>query len=554
MTTSAIATVAGAAARSNSGTRNVLEMVNTVYESMVGLLGRMNPNRDPEGVLQCVRKAALFAWDWHPGRYADGALENVALKIGADLERHCGTRILGTRGPDMPPRTRERHVLHVATSLRAVGGHTRLIINWVRTDTRSQHSILVTEQGTHPMPDWAAEAVANTGGSIVVLPSDAPLLAKALWARRCAAQDVDLVLLHHHGHDVVPTVAYATTSSPTVAVLNMADHLFWLGSGVADAVVNCRRAGQELSERRRFTRRNVILPLPLSPAPAQDIRAEARARLSIPDSQVVLLSIGWRHKYRPTSTHNFFRTAAAILEQNPDAHVYLIGPGPKEVQEYTLGNVHPRLHALGVQEELAAYHAAADIYLEGFPLTSPTALLEVARRGVACVGAIAPQSEVLGIDDLALSGVLPIPTGDGQYVETVSRLIRDPEERSRLGRTLQQRVEMYHCGDGWLSRLEPIYAALAALGHCPTSIPPAQFQATNDDSGRSLLEGEKSDWFHLLQRMQVDFKYFLPAGLIPVMRTSRRFRDVAWGEWYARLWAHLLKHWVLYRLGCPPHA
>src|SRR4051794_2226458 len=74
--------------------------------------------------LCCLQQIAEFCQFFHPGRFADGGLENVALVGGKRLERLAGgwgpCPGLGGLGGGGGPR---RHVLHVATAVQAVGGH-----------------------------------------------------------------------------------------------------------------------------------------------------------------------------------------------------------------------------------------------------------------------------------------------------------------------------------------------------------------------------------------------------------------------------------------------
>src|SRR5262249_26815759 len=134
----------------------------------------------------------------------------------------------------------------------------------------------------------------------------------------------DMVILHHHPDDVVPVVAFATDRCPPVAILNQAHHVFWLGSSIADAVIEIWPAGRPVSQTRRFVKRCLFLPIPLS-APPQVSRNRARRALQIPDDTVVMLSIGSAFKYTPTDTHNFYKVASRLLAQHPKTHLYLVG-------------------------------------------------------------------------------------------------------------------------------------------------------------------------------------------------------------------------------------
>ena len=62
---------------------------------------------------------------------------------------------------------------------------------------------------------------------------------------------------------MAPVLAFADKRCPPVALLNHADHIFWLGSTISDLIINQRDIGKVLSEERRFARHNTVLPIPL---------------------------------------------------------------------------------------------------------------------------------------------------------------------------------------------------------------------------------------------------------------------------------------------------
>ncbi len=520
-----------------------------IYDTLTRLVERMDAPRNAEAVLRCVQTVASFAWHSHAGRYADGMLENPVLEIGKRLDSLCPRDCPGTDGPGAPPRRRERHVLHVATAVYPIGGHTRLLVNWMRNDVRSQHSVLLTRQSGGVVSGWLTDAVQESGGVVINLPDTLSLLAKARRTREVARGEIDLIVLHHHPDDPLPSVAFAVPGLPPVALLNHADHVFWLGSGVADAVLNIRESGRHLSERRRFTRKNLLLPIPLAPAVHEATRAEACNQLGITQDQLVLLSMGSASKYRPTVEANFFRAARAILEANPEAHLYLVGVSVRDVEELAPEHAHPRLHPLGFIENPSLYQSAADLYVEGFPHGSLTALLEAARRGIPCVGAVASGSPVLASDDVALTGLLATPSTEAAYVAQVTRLVRAAEERLRVGRAFRRATESCHCGDGWLEHLERVYEALRGVPHAPRPIPHSRFSATRDDTALSAMQEVTFNGTRLLQTLRRELSGFLPAGLLPVLRFALLFRDFAGREWCLELGRDLVKKWLRTYLG-----
>lgn len=459
-----------------------LRLNNRYYESLLRHIATLHPEREPETLAQCLGLAAFFASTRHCGRFADGALENFGLELAARLEtsasrydrRSCEFTSFS------PARSAKRHVLHVSTAVHPTGGHTRTILKWLANDPDTCHSLLLTRQGDTPIAPWISGPIRDNGGTLVVLPPDAPLLAKSLWLRRAAQSSVDLIVLQQFPDDIVPVIACGTPSCPPVAVLNHADHVFWLGGTIADAVINHRQVARDVSEARRFTRRNLTLPVPLDGALSVGSRADARRELNIPDSAMVLLSVGRERKYVPTRTRNFYRAALAILEANPGAHLYLVGVSWNAALDYLRDARHERLHFVGSIEDPSVFQRAADVYLEGFPFGSQTALLESVLAGGAPVRALAPHSELLVTNDIALSG-LAVAVSEQEYIERATSLIRDVAERKRLALEIGTRVRDYHTGPGWRARLEIVYAALDGVNHEPRRMPAAACLATDAD-------------------------------------------------------------------------
>ena len=111
---------------------------------------------------------------------------------------------------------------------------------------------------------------------------------------------------------------------------------------------------------------------------------------------------------------------------------------------------------LGVgYQDSALFCRAADLYLEGFPAGSLTALLEAGEAGLACVRApreVVPpfSSDGLGLDEVKQ------PRDVEDYVRTAVGLAQDANARVELGKKLQHAIRSHHCGEGWLGRLREV--------------------------------------------------------------------------------------------------
>ena len=468
-------------------TSSLLYEADIIYQALVDHVLGLRSKASPEILLDWVQAAAEFAQQLHTGRFADGSIENLALDIGRRLESppHPPSDDLVPEPPE-PRESTKRHLLHVATRVFSVGGHTRLIANWIKNDVHSHHSLVLTRQRV-PVPDWLSDAVCGSGGHVIALPRKEPLLRKAGRLRRIAQANVDAIILHHDPSDAVPVVALATEQCPPVAVMNHADHLFWLGGSVADTIIDYRTSGTTLSEKRRFARHTAFLPLPLNVSSPAIPRSEARRQLGLSNVDVMLLSIGQAYKYSPTNTHDFFSTSVKLLQRNPQAHLYLIGVGEDGRTGALRNATQDRFHLLGVREDITAYQAAADIYLEGFPGGSSTAMLEPAAFGVCPVRQFAPLAEFSSFEDIAWRDVLAPAETEEEYLEQVGLLIRCPEKREETGRRIRERVTAYHMGTKWHRYLQQIYAYLESTPHTPGPIPASTRVETRDDLALSLF-------------------------------------------------------------------
>jgi glycosyltransferase involved in cell wall biosynthesis len=451
---------------------NALDRNAICHDSFLELVHELDTNEAPETVLECLEVLAEHAYHCHPGRFADGRIENMALDIGRRLD-------LVSSGAEsahpfrIPPlsKKRELHVLHVMSSVYYVGGPTRLVKNWAALDADTQHSLVLTRgEDETQVRSWLRSEIAKTDGHLITLPARGSLLQKAAWLRQALQSTIDFVVLHP-GPDIVPLVALATDQCPPVAIVNHADHLFWIGCSVADAVIDLRGIGAALTRSRRSARSSLLLPIPLVDVPPTDARFIARRHLGIPEDQLMLVTVGRAVKYLPHGDRSFVRAAVRILEQNPAAHLYIVGVSPEFARTWLGDPRHERIHFLGYVEDPSLYQNATDVYLESLPFGSQTALLEAALAGVPPVRAYEPPIEWLTANDDAINELVPVPATEEAYVNYANDLIRHPEARRALGRQLRGTMIATHTGAGWSKQLREVYDVLKTLRHQPVSIP-----------------------------------------------------------------------------------
>ena len=464
---------------------------NTDYESMLTVIG--SPGTwDAETLAILVGQVAGFAFDHHPGRFVDGALENVLLEIGGELGRDRGGPAANWKRlvPPCARRPGRRHVLHVATGIQAVGGHTRTIRNWIDGDPESCHYLLLTWQGKDRVPEWVADSVRRNGGDLIVLPDESPVSAAQWRSGLSPSPSPTSWCCTRTGSIPFRSWPSRCRTAPRSALVNFNDHLFWMGNTIADTVVNQRRLGKVHGAERRLPEgKHVAADSPHGGFrfAGQDRR---RRRLGIPDDQTVLLTVGRASKFLPTPTHNLVRTARTILGRVPAAHLYLLGVAEHDLSGCPDVESHPRLHFLGPIEDPSDYRAAADVYLEGFPVGSQTALLEAALAALPLVRAFSPPLNLLATDDEVFDGLAAVPADEEEYIDTVVSLVRDPSGARELGEALRERVRRCHLCPEWRHRLYDFYAFAGGLTHTPGPIPATRCVATPRDIALSAFQAK----------------------------------------------------------------
>jgi hypothetical protein len=408
-----------------------------------------------EKSFQWARMAAVIANRFSFGKMSSSALEEHLLRIARELPipRHDAAH----------RRQRHERWLHVSTETYPTGGHTAIIRKWIELDAGAHRNSVALLDQKNEVPAALSELVHSTGGEVLRLDPNASLLSRAMQLRT-AAMEADVVVLHLFPDEVIPVVALGVSYGPPVLLMNIADHEFWSGGSVADVIVNLRQSGDDWIVRHRGISRISYLPTPLAmpnttAERCSELRTSTRKALELPLNAPVILTSGEAYKYTPLPDLNFFAAAQAILASCPDA--YLLAVGPSEVDEWkALRQVTGgRVRAVGLQKDVSAYRACADIYLEGFPFGSNGAFLEACMDGIPCVRAPRVCLPLVSSDGVA-PGELDQPANMAAYVKRAIELITDKGERQRCGESLAKSVRERHTGSGWIKYFNNLQSQL----------------------------------------------------------------------------------------------
>lgn len=358
--------------------------------------------------------------------------------------------------------------LHVLSEALPAGGLTAMASRWISADAeRTQGHVALLSEEMLP-PKRLEDAVRRAGGTLNIVPAGLSLIEQARWLRELAHRVADHVVLHIDVSDVVCGSAFGSPGGPPVILVNQNAHLFWTGVSCADRIANCRGSVLEAhwTSTLRAAPRVCFVPIPIeSPASVdsalgsdldrQSRRDAWRARNAIPGSAVVMVSVGARFKYFGIPGSDFVDTFKSVLLDHPEAYLVVVGFEADVRWAGARVATGGRIRLLGrlAAEELHDVYLAADLYVEGFPFGTTTALLEAASAGVACVLAPPNCPPPYATDGAAVDGVIPRQTSLADYLQHLHHLLGDETLRRENAARIRESVQAHHVDEGWQRHL-----------------------------------------------------------------------------------------------------
>jgi glycosyltransferase involved in cell wall biosynthesis len=187
----------------------------------------------------------------------------------------------------------------------------------------------------------------------------------------------------------------------------------------------------------RFILEGIDIEDNLGPAPQ-------RSAYGIPDSAIVLATSG--QDLDKTISEEFVENIINILRAHPQAIYLLCGEGELAWQKrkFESAGVGKRVGYAGRRKDLPGFLRIADLYLAEWPNASATGVLQamsVEKPVVAMkCGDSVEQSQAA-----AFAGSECTITGRdaGAFIERVSKIIREPAYRQKLGKTMKSRIEQH---------------------------------------------------------------------------------------------------------------
>jgi len=185
-------------------------------------------------------------------------------------------------------------------------------------------------------------------------------------------------------------------------------------------------------------------------------KRQARADLGLPLDSTL---IGTVARLDPVKRLDVWLQSVALLD---DVHTVIVGAGPERARLKALSEqlgLAERVHFVGQQDNVPAWLAALDI----FALTSDwegmsNALLEAMAAQLPVVATAVGGTPEVVVD--GITGLLVPPRDPDALAQAITRLLRDPDLRDRMGQAGRKRIKRYFSIVETVRRTEGLYTTL----------------------------------------------------------------------------------------------
>ncbi len=395
---------------------------------------------------------AKFSWGNLTGYYTSWKFEGLLNKLGKSLpDNESFEKNNDSRG---------FRILHVASDIPDTGGHTRLIMNWIKNDKENIHNVIVTRQESNKVPEVIIKEFGLDSSIFHLLEPENTFLQKAAELRK-RSYKYDMVIMHVHPEDIIPVIAYSCKNIPPVAMMNVGDHQAWVGASVCDLLIQFRDFLIPVDKERRGILNQYYLPLPITSTESTNNEkyTAARKELGIEDDEIILLSTGIEYKYKPFGEYNFFESISKVLDKNKKSKLYIAGISSDS--ELAKQHKHNQIIYLGTVTDLFRYEDACDISVEGFPWGGATAILQCALKGKPIHLIYKPTLA----HEFIPKSIFYYPENENDWENELNKLITDPAYRTMIDSEQHAYLQTHYNPANWSNNVKVLYNVLLQKKH-----------------------------------------------------------------------------------------
>lgn len=415
----------------------MLNQSKKIFEAVCSTINTMHTkNADVEQTCLLIESLGRFAFRQYPGYFVSDKIELIIKEIG---EKTLKDKNITTKHPS------QHHILHICSHHYEIGGHSKLLENWIEFGEKQTHSVLITNNANNTIDNLSRLCNASNG--------DVYICKNTGYSDKIIEifdyinnSSFSHIIFHTHPEEIVAFAATLKFDIPKFFV-NHADHGFWFGKHFADYFINIRTEAANINKFLRGIDNNLLLQLPIREFSYKKTKTEARSELKINQNVPVAISIGNYHKFIPDSTNTFNKLLSEIWKQIPELQIYIIGVNQAEASMCKFVNDN-RLVLCGQIKDPANYYTAADFVIDPIPKGSYTATLEAASFG--CYPILYKNGVKLFdlAEDISLKDFVKTKSNIDDLVNEMTFLVKENEvllKKSKVisGKIIQEHSKQY---------------------------------------------------------------------------------------------------------------
>jgi hypothetical protein len=398
-----------------------IKRLSKFHNNFVKLIDEVNSDEAKASLYEAL---CTINWKIHSGIYYCEKIEIGLINLGERNKISSNDSSYKKRG-----------VLHVGTEFHETGGHTRLFENYLKVFDSFENHLFLTKQNKEDIPtriikNSKIKKIYTSRFTEKII--DKAIELSTIW------RSYDYVILHIHPNDVIPNIAYGMFKHNNILFINHADHVFWIGKKIFKNCVNIRPLGLQISKDLRSINNNILAPIILDITDANFIKP-FRSYLS---NKITFGSMTSVYKIIPDENKNFIQDIYFLLEKFPNSIFKLIGVEEKDLIKFGYDkNYNPRLMLFGQIEHPKEILETIDIYLEGYPYNSLTALFDAVVCGACPVLMYDVKNQNCNLEsDLSFKGILYHSSDRINYFNHIETLFKSKELRIKIVGKIQDRM------------------------------------------------------------------------------------------------------------------
>jgi glycosyltransferase involved in cell wall biosynthesis len=365
-----------------------------------------------------------------------------------DIEDIVELRVLQSKRLKLPHFSiKEARTVLIASDLYAVGGHSRVVLNWMKAfEEEGGHELLITRRATTTI----RASLRDQNIPYHLCSNEGIDLVNEILAY-CA--NMERIVLHTHPDDIITAIAarILTKSGKQIIFYNHADHVFSYGISSAQLVCEVSSYGIELNRRTQRIKQSCYLGIPIS---CRGYKSHLEIQTEKKINQTVI-SCGEPYKYAPGGFF-FGDFIDALLEQRNDVTVQLVGPTGNEPWWATIrGRWGAQVQFLGKlsHSKYLDTMQKADVYVDSFPITGGTAFPEALLNGKLVAGLVNPIQGYSPVDELRVGDVRSLAE------QVIALLKHDPISIRRI-EEVRAKANAIHSITNFRERVKKAYAGI----------------------------------------------------------------------------------------------